>query len=175
MGTGHRFGRRIVGGGRGKLPPKPSSVEYPGRYSASTPVDVYVQLYVTNRLLNAPTAIRDYQLLITKGEKILRADRFPHLAGASLEFDVEIVDGYGFRKSEKRSMALAPDLATEINKVPIEYGVPKLGWLHFSCGGIEPTDITLESITVTVVDAFDNRHKATLEPGALIESEEQGM
>jgi hypothetical protein len=51
-----------------------------------------------------------------------------------------------FGKNERRAMALAPDLAAEINNVSIEYGVSKLGWLHFSRGGIEPTDITLQSI-----------------------------
>lgn len=149
--------------------------EMKGRSFEERPVDIYVQLYVTNRLINAPTAIRDYQLLVTKGEKILRADRFPHVAGVELEFDVEIVDGYGFRQMERRHINLELDLAAEINKVPIEYGMPKVGWLHFACAGIEPEDVTLESITLTVVDAFDNRHPATIEPGALIEAEEQGM
>jgi len=139
------------------------------------PIDVYVQLYVTNRVLNAPTAIRDYQLLINKGEKVLRADRFPNLEGATLDFDVEVIDNHGFRQTRREAMTLAPDLALEINRVPIEYGIPRLGWLHFACAGIEPKDVSLESMILTVVDAFDNRHPATIEPGAVFEREEQGM
>jgi hypothetical protein len=84
-----------------------------------------------------------------------------------LDFDVEATDGYGFTQTGRERKTLAPDLAVAVNRVPIGYGQAKIGWLRFSGKGIDREDVTLDSITLTVVDAFDGRHPATIEPGAL--------
>lgn len=137
------------------------------------PVDVYVQLYMTNQTPNAPVVVRDYQLVVTKGDAQIRGERFTHIEGETLEFETQAFDGYGFNETKRERKTLAPDLSAEINRVPIEYGVARVGWLRFGCKGVEREDVTLDTITLIVVDAFDGRHQATVEPGALFESHDQ--
>jgi hypothetical protein len=146
-----------------------------GREFEDQPVDVYVQLYLTNESLNAPTTIRDYQLVVTNGEKQVRGERFTHIEGETLEFDVEEVDGHGFTQTRRERKTLSPDLAAEINRTQIEFGKPTVGWLRFGCKGIKPGDVRLDSISLVVVDAFDTPHRATAEPGALLECENQNF
>jgi len=146
-----------------------------GRKFEEQPVDVYIQLYLTNEHSNAPTTVRDFQLIVTNGEKKIRGERFSHVEGETLEFEVETVDGYGFTESKRERKTLAPDLAAEINRTQVEFGKPMVGWLRFACKGLKPTDVTLDSITLFVVDAFDTPHRATIEPGALLETENQNF
>lgn len=165
----HSLGSRLVGGlleGIEKML---------GREFEEQAVDVYVQLYLTNETLNAPTMIRDYQLVVSNGEKKVRGERFAHIQGETLKFEVEAVDGYGFTETTMELRTLAPDLAFEINRTQIEYGKRTVGWLRFACKGIKPADVTLDSITLLVVDAFDTPHRATVEPGAVLKTEDQNV
>lgn len=136
----------------------------------SQPFDVYIQFYMTNGT-QAATTIQQYQLTVGPHNQRVIGSYFKNLKGETLPIEYTGFDSTGERRPVVDQEPLTEDFAEQLNSVPIEYCKGRLGWLRFSCSGIEPEAVKLANVTLVAIDALGIGHEAKIEPNAQLKLE----
>jgi hypothetical protein len=84
-------------------------------------------------------------------------------------------DTMGMRSPAVEEEPLTEDFAEQLNSIPIEYAKGRLGWLRFSCSGIEPEVVKLANVTLVAIDALGVCHEAKIELNAQLKLEHLGI
>jgi hypothetical protein len=134
------------------------------------PFDVYVQFHMTNGT-QVSTTIQEYQLKVGPSDNRIVGSYFRNLDGQRLPIEYVGFDSDGKSRPTVTKEPLKEDFAAELNSVPVEYCKGRLGWLRFSCSGIEPGAVTLNNVSLVAIDALGIGHEAKVETNAELKLE----